>query len=67
VYDQRIKQNLWFQLNNNFHLNFTGEVGVIRCFTNNNNDIYFALDSWSISRGYSNSTITQKWLVVAQY
>jgi len=35
----------------------------IRGFFNNNN-VYFASDSWSISQGYSNNTITQKWLVI---
>jgi len=34
---------------------------------NNNNNIYFASDSYSMSQGYWNSTITQKWLVIAQY
>jgi len=27
----------------------------------------FTSDSWSISQEYSNNTITQKWLVIAQY
>jgi len=29
--------------------------------------IYFASESWSVSQEYLNNTITQKWLVIAQY
>jgi len=41
--------------------------GVFVGFINNNNNIYFASDSWSISQEYSTNTVSQKWLFTTHY